>query len=150
MTNFPILTPRHNMNYFNSSRKQPSPIWFNRRRIRTWIRLQCRTCSSLIYPILPSMYACVLSCFSCVQLFATLWTIACQSPLSMGFSRHDTGVGCHALLRGILPIQESNPGLSHLLNWQVSSLSLVPPGKPILPNRICQHRDFPGSPVVKT
>ena len=25
----------------------------------------------------------------CVQLFATLWTIACQAPLSMGFSRKD-------------------------------------------------------------
>ena len=28
-----------------------------------------------------------LSCFSHVQLFATLWTIACQVPLSMGLSR---------------------------------------------------------------
>ena len=27
----------------------------------------------------------VLSCLSCVQLFATLWTAACQPPLSMGF-----------------------------------------------------------------
>ena len=26
-------------------------------------------------------------CYSCVWLFATLWTIACQAPLSMGFSR---------------------------------------------------------------
>ena len=24
---------------------------------------------------------------NCVQLFATQWTVACQSPLSMGFSR---------------------------------------------------------------
>ena len=29
---------------------------------------------------------CVLSCFSCVRLFAVLWTVACQAPLSMGFS----------------------------------------------------------------
>ena len=29
------------------------------------------------------------SCFSCVQLFATLWTIAQQTPLSMGFSRQE-------------------------------------------------------------
>ena len=28
----------------------------------------------------------MLSCFSCVQLFATLWTVACQAPLSMAFS----------------------------------------------------------------
>ena len=39
-------------------------------------------CTSL----LPS---CVLSCFSHVQLFATLWTVACQVPLSMGFSRQE-------------------------------------------------------------
>ena len=33
--------------------------------------------------------ACVLSCFSCVWLFATLWTIACPVPLSMGFFRQE-------------------------------------------------------------
>ena len=31
--------------------------------------------------------ACTLSHFSHVQLFATLWTVAHQAPLSMGFSR---------------------------------------------------------------
>ena len=30
---------------------------------------------------------CMLSCFSHVWLFVTLWTVACQAPLSMGFSR---------------------------------------------------------------
>ena len=30
---------------------------------------------------------CVLSSFSHVQLFATLWTVAHQALLSMGFSR---------------------------------------------------------------
>ena len=28
-------------------------------------------------------------CFSCVRLCVSLWTIACQAPLSMGFSRQD-------------------------------------------------------------
>ena len=32
---------------------------------------------------------CVLSRFSCVRLCATLWTIACQTPLSMGPSRQE-------------------------------------------------------------
>ena len=32
---------------------------------------------------------CVLSPFSCVQLFATLWTVAHQAPLSMGLSRQE-------------------------------------------------------------
>ena len=29
-------------------------------------------------------YCAVQSCFSCVQLFATLWTVAHWAPLSMG------------------------------------------------------------------
>ena len=48
---------------------------------------------------------------SCPTL-ATPWTAACQAPLSMGFSR-TTGVGCHFLLQGIFPTQDSNPGLLH-------------------------------------
>ena len=32
---------------------------------------------------------CVLSRFSHVQLFATLWTVACQAPLSMEFFRQE-------------------------------------------------------------
>ena len=31
----------------------------------------------------------MLSCFSHVQLFATLWTVAHQAPLCMGFSRQE-------------------------------------------------------------
>ena len=27
--------------------------------------------------------------FSCVRLFTHLWTVACQAPLSMGFSRQE-------------------------------------------------------------
>ena len=30
---------------------------------------------------------CMLSDFSCVQLFVTAWSVACQAPLSMEFSR---------------------------------------------------------------
>ena len=33
--------------------------------------------------------ACVLSCFSRVQLFAIPWTVVHQAPLSMGFSRQE-------------------------------------------------------------
>ena len=76
-----------------------------------------------------ALHACMLSRFSRVQLFATLWTLACQTPLSMGLSRKNTGVGCHALLQGIFPIQESNPHLFRLQHWPASSLPLVPPEK---------------------
>ena len=52
----------------------------------------------------------MLNCFSRVQLFAALWTVARQAPLSMGFSRQDTGVGCHILLQEIFLTQGLNPG----------------------------------------
>ena len=35
----------------------------------------------------------VIQSLSRVQLFATLWTIACQAPLSMGFSRQEYWIG---------------------------------------------------------
>ena len=35
------------------------------------------------------MHVCMLSCFSHVWLFATLWTVAHQDPLSMAFSRQE-------------------------------------------------------------
>ena len=34
-------------------------------------------------------HACMLSCFSHVRLFATLWTVAHQAPLSMGSPRQE-------------------------------------------------------------
>ena len=51
--------------------------------------------------------------FSHVQLFVTSWTIACQAPLSMGFSRQEYWGGCHFLLQGTFLTQELNPGLLH-------------------------------------
>ena len=35
------------------------------------------------------MYSSILSCFSHVLLFVTPWTVAHQTPLSMGFSRQE-------------------------------------------------------------
>ena len=40
----------------------------------------------------------------------------------------NTGVGCHALLQGIFPIQRSNLHLLYLLHWQEDSLQPVPSG----------------------
>ena len=33
--------------------------------------------------------ACVINQISCIRLFMTPWTVACQDPLSMGFSRQE-------------------------------------------------------------
>ena len=52
------------------------------------------------------MRACMLSLFSCVQLFATPWTVACQAPLSMGVPRQEYWSGLPCPTPGDLP----NPG----------------------------------------
>ena len=75
-----------------------------------------------------SQGTCVLSCFSHVLLFGTLWTVAYQAPLSMGFSSKDTGVSSHFLLQGIFWARGSNLHLLCLLHWQAGSLPLEPPG----------------------
>ena len=46
--------------------------------------------------IYSALHLCMLSCFSCVQLFVTLWTIARQAPPPIGFSRQEywSGLPC--------------------------------------------------------
>ena len=64
------------------------------------------------------VYAYMLSCFSCVWLFATLWTVAHQAHLSLGFSRQE----CWSGLLCPPPGDLSDPGNFHLLcllQWQV-------------------------------
>ena len=61
------------------------------------------------------LYARMLSCFSHVQLFVTLWTVAQQAPVSMGFSRQECWDG--------LPF----PPLGHLYNPEIEPVSLISP-----------------------
>ena len=49
---------------------------------------------------------CVLSC---VQLFATPWTVACQDPLSVGFSRQEYWSGLPCSVPGDLPDSGTAP-----------------------------------------
>ena len=65
----------------------------------------------------------MLSCFSCVWLFETLWIVAHQAPLSMGFSRQEytpSSKGSSWSLRDWIHI-------SCLLHWQAGSLPLTSP-----------------------
>ena len=73
-------------------------------------------------------YMCMLSHFSNVRLCETLWTVAHQVPLSMGFSRQEYWSGLLYPPPGDLPnsqIASTSPAL------QVDSLPTEPPGKPI-------------------
>ena len=58
---------------------------------------------------------------SCVRVFATLWTVACQAPLSMGIPKSRilewVAMPHHALLQEIFSTQGSNSGLPHC--WQI-------------------------------
>ena len=61
------------------------------------------------------VHASVLNCFSRVRFFATLWTVTCQAPLTMGFSRREYWSGLPCPSPGDLPY----PG--------VETASLAPP-----------------------
>ena len=75
------------------------------------------------------MIVCVLSRFSCVQLCAILWTVACQAPLSMDSPGKNTGVGRHALLQGIFPTLWLHPNLLCLLVLVGRYFTTESPGK---------------------
>ena len=65
---------------------------------------------------------------SVVSDFATLWTVAHQASLSLGFSRQEYCVAYHALLQGVFPTRRSNLCLLHC---QVNSLPLSHLGIPV-------------------
>ena len=83
---------------------------------------------------------CLLSCFSHVCLFVTLWTVTHQAPLSMELSRQEYWSGFVPASRGSL--QGSNQCLLWLFLWQTSSLPVAPPGKPN--NKLLCPWDSPG------
>ena len=84
---------------------------------------------SLLYVCISG--ACMLSHFSCVLLFVTPWTVACQAPLSVRVSRQEywSGLPCpppeDLPNPGIKPTSVMSPAL------QGDSLLLAPPGKPL-------------------
>ena len=71
---------------------------------------------------------CVISRFSHVWLFAALWTIACQTLLSMGILQARILEWVAMPSTGIFPTQRLYSCLVCLLHWQVGSLPLVPLG----------------------
>ena len=56
---------------------------------------------------------CVCWSFSPVRLFLTLWTVACQAPLSMEFFSKKTWENSYSLLKRTFPTWGLNPSLQH-------------------------------------
>ena len=78
---------------------------------------------------------CVCSCMcvlSCVQLFPTLWTVACQGPLSKEFSRQEIlKWNATFYCRGSSYWTRDWTCVSCIfLHWQADSVPLYQPGKP--------------------
>ena len=73
----------------------------------------------------------MISCFSHVLIFATLWTVDCQPPLSMGFSRQESWSRLPCPPPGDLLNLGTEPLFLYLLHCQVGPLPLAPPGKSI-------------------
>ena len=65
-----------------------------------------------------SLCVCLLSHFSCVQLFLTLWIVAHQASLPVGFSRQEykSGLPCcppgDLPDPGIKPVSRTSPALA--------------------------------------
>ena len=84
---------------------------------------------------------------SCVQLFATPWTVAYKDPLSMEISRQEYCSGLPFPAPGDLP----NPGIeSKSPTLQADALQFEPPGKfHIYTLPYVKYQGFPGCAVVK-
>ena len=73
----------------------------------------------------------MLSCFSYVQLFLTLWAVAYQAPLSMEFSKQEYWSGLPCPPPGDLPDPGIKPEFLTTAVLSGGSLPLAPPGKPL-------------------
>ena len=76
-------------------------------------------------------------CFSRIQLFVTPWTIARQTPLSMGFSRQEYWSGLPFPPTGDLPHPGMEPTAPAPLALQVNSLLLSHQGIPLTCVHVC-------------
>ena len=86
---------------------------------KTWARQGAHNCPKVFgFFVSPFLISQVLSHFSCIQLFGTLWTVNRQAPLSMGFSRQEYWSGLPFLSPRDLP----DPGIEPA---SLMSLALV-------------------------
>ena len=84
-----------------------------------------------------------LNHLSHVRQFVTLWIVACQAPLSMGFSRQEywSRLPCPPDTRESSQLRDRTQ-VSRLLHWQVGSLPLVSPWTPSNPNLTTQFHSL--------
>ena len=75
-----------------------------------------------------------------VQLFATLWNIAYQAPLSLGFSRQEYWSGFQFPIPGDLPKSETEPEFNFMPPALACEFfTTASPGKPKKPENVKGH-----------
>ena len=113
--------------------------------VPTWIKYPASGCKcikwdgqtqyvtlTLWWPLFQFLDICACVCV-CSVVSNSLW-LPCTVPtrkFPWNSPGKNTAVGCHSLLQGIFLTQGWNLSLLCLLHWQMDSLSLAPPGKPI-------------------
>ena len=113
------------------------PSILRERHLRVWKRIDtciyatesfCCTLETLITLLINHVYVCVCVCVhSIAQSCPThcdLWTVTCQAPLSMEFSRQEFWNGLPFSFPKDPPDPGSNPCFLCLLHWQADSLPL--------------------------
>ena len=107
--------------------------WHSQRMFHTALTQALRTLHEtkvfMIYRVWAKTNKIYVSVYICECVHACQVAPVISNPQTV--ARQALGMGCHFLLQGIFLTQGSNLGLSCLLHWQVGSLPLAPPGKPI-------------------
>ena len=115
-------TGKRGNNFFKKKKKRNSHCPYG-----TWVHTVEYYTNQSLNSWAPISSKVVVVSLSCVQLFGTPWTIACQAPLSMGFSRCEYWSGLPFPSPGYLP----NPGIEpRSPAWQADSLLTELWGKP--------------------
>ena len=92
---------------------------------------QNQACCKMTYDLFTAR---MLRCCSHVWFFETLWTVACQAPMSMGFSRQEYWSGLSFPSPGDLPDTRIEP--TSLMSLAGRFFTSLPPGKPLLLNTV--------------
>ena len=101
-----------------------APLHKAYRWLKAWLMIEFRM-------RLRFMHMCVLSHFSCVWLFATLWIVVSQAPLFMGFSKQEYWRGLPCPPPGDLPDPGIRIRISCVFCFAGRFFTAEPPQKPL-------------------
>ena len=107
-------------------RESPVGVWVGGGLLQSWRQGSFEGGCHYLHYLHHSLEEVKVKLLSCVQLFATPWTVAHQAPLSMGFSRQEYWSGLPFPSLGDLPdlgIEPRSPSL------QADALTSELPGK---------------------